>query len=274
MLEYASMKRILSHPLVLPLLIIALFVFFNSQGWLKLIEDAFLSLSRPIQKTTYQFSLKARNFADFVFSVRGLEKENNLLNEENKMLLGQITELKEAVRENEFLRKQLGLSIPETKELILANIISQEPSGLGEFILIDKGEEDGILNKGVVISAGNLLIGQVIETTKSFSKVRLISDPNSRINALIQESGITGLIESDQKIDLIINLLPQGESIEQGQSVVTSGLAGLFPPGLLIGQIEEIISSDAQIAQRARIKPAVDFNYLDKVFIIRALSKF
>ncbi len=269
MLEYASMKRILSHPFVLSLLIIILFIFFNSQGWLKLIEDVFLSLSRPIQETTYQFSLKARNFADFVFSVRGLEKENNSLKEENRILLGQITQLKEATRENEFLRKQLGFSIPEDKELILANVIGQEPSGLGEFILIDKGEKDGVLSKGVVISAGNLLVGQIIETTESFSKVRLISDPNSRINALIQESGITGLIESDQKIDLIINLLPQGENIEEGQSVVTSGLAGLFPAGLLIGQIEEIISSDAQIAQRARIKPAIDFNYLNKVFIIK-----
>jgi len=103
---------------------------------------------------------------------------------------------------------------------------------------------------------------------ESFSKIQSIIDSNSRVNALIQGSEINGLIKGGQENDLVIDLLPQGEFIEQGQLVVTSGLSGFFPNGLLIGKIEKVISSDVQISQMAKIESAVDFDKLEKVFVI------
>jgi len=263
------MKRFFGHPFILSLLIIAVFVFVGQQGWLKTIEDGFFKLISPGQKLIYQTSSETKDFVSLIFSIRGIEKENERIREENLNLLSRVSQLEGVLRENEFLRKQIGLSLPEDKELVLANIVGQEPAGLGQYILIDKGKKDGLKEKDVVVTAGNLLVGQIVEGADSFSKVRLITDPNSRINALIQKTGIIGLTESRQDIDLVIGLLPQGEIIEEGELVVTSGLAGIFPPGLLIGRIERIISSDAQISQRARLKPAVDFNNLDRVFIIK-----
>ena len=122
-----------------------------------------------------------------------------------------------------------------------------------------------------MIAAGNLLVGRIVEVADSFAKVQSIIDSSSRVNALISAkdgSEITGLVKGDQGLNLIIDLLPQGETIEQGQLIVTSGLTGLFPAGLLIGQIEKVISSDVQISQMAELKPAVDFENLRKVFII------
>jgi len=102
----------------------------------------------------------------------------------------------------------------------------------------------------------------------------LIIDPNSLVNARIQDSKIMGLIKGGQELDLVFDLLPQGKNIEVDSAVVTSGLSGLFPAGLLIGQIEKVISSEAQISQIAKVKPVVDFYKLDKVFVDYKMKNF
>ena len=88
------------------------------------------------------------------------------------------------------------------------------------------------------------------------------------VNARIQNSDVMGIVKKGEKADLTFDLIPQGKDIEIGNFVVSSGLSGLFPPGLLIGKIKRMISSDAQIYQTAEIDPAIDFNILNKVFVI------
>lgn len=254
------MKNLFKHPFVWSILLITVFIFINSQGWLRGFKDVFFQATSFSQKLVYRFSLKVEGL---------LEQENTNLEQVNQELLSQLSQLKEVVRENEFLRQQLGLFDSEDNQLILAHIISQGPSNLERHFLIDQGSRHGVENGDVVISAGNLLVGQIIELSNSFSMVRLIIDSNSRINALIQETNVTGLVRSRQGVDLILDLLPQGRTVEKDEIVVTSGLAGIFPPGLLIGQIQEIISAEVQISQAAKIKPAIDFETLDKVFIIK-----
>ncbi len=263
------MKKFFTHPLILSLILVVILVFFNGQGWLDAPKNAFFRLTRPFQETTYRFTQKINNLAGVFATTAHINRENISLKKESTELLGEIARLKEVIRENEFLRQQLGLPLPKNKKLILANIIGQDLFGLNRYFLIDKGREDGIREKSVVITAGNILVGRVVETLDSFSKVRLISDPDSRVNALIQDSEVTGMVKSNHKLDLVIDLLPQGEAIRENAMVVTSGLTGLFPAGLLIGQIQMVVSSDAQISQTAKIKPAADFANLKKVFVIR-----
>ena len=269
MLECILMRKILSHPFVLSLLIILGFVFFNLQGWLKVPQNIFFQITAPGKEAVYGFSLKINDFVNFVFSVNQLDQENDQLKKEKEELLAEVVRLKEIEAENEFIRSQIGLPLPDQKELVLANIIGQDPSGLSESFLINKGERNGISQKAVVITAGNILVGQVIEVFDSFSRVQIITDPEARVNAKIQQSGLTGLIKGGSGSSLTLDLLPQGELIQKEEIVVSSGLAGLFPPGLLIGQIQRIISSDVGISQMAKVKPAVDFNSLTKVFVIK-----
>jgi len=263
------MRKTLSHPFVLSLLIILGFVFLNFQGWLKIPQSIFFQITAPGKEAVYEFSLKVNGFVNFIFSVNQLNQENDQLEREKEELLAELTYLKEIEAENEFIRSQIGLPLPDQKELVLANIIGQDPSGLGKSFLINKGERSGISQKAVVITAGNILVGQVIEVFDSSSRIRIITDPASRINAKIQQSGLTGLIKGGSGSNLTLDLLPQGELIQREEIVVSSGLAGLFPPGLLIGQVQRVISSDVGISQMAKVKPAVDFNSLTMVFVIK-----
>ncbi len=263
------LRKIFSHPFILSLLIIVGLIFFSSQGWLKTPQDIFFRLTGFGQKIGYQFSLKANNLINFLTSINKFNQENIQLTKENKKLLSQLVQLKEAARENEFLRRQIGLVSEESPQLILADVIGQNLSNFEKCLLINRGAQDGLKEKAIVITAGNFLIGQVIELGNSFAKIQLITDPNSRVNALIQESGVTGLVKSGQGLNLTVDLIPQGEIIEEGQTVVTSGLAGVFPSGLLIGQINQVVLIDVRVFQEAKIKPAVDFKKLDKVFVIK-----
>lgn len=263
------MKKTLKHPLVLSLMVVSFFIALNFYGWLSGVENIFLRVSSPVRNAFYQSALKVNGLANFVFSIRNLEKENRALQEEKMRFLSETVRLKEVERENDFLRRQLGLSLPEGKSLVLAAVVGRESSGLGQFILIDKGLKDGIAKNDPVVAAGNFLVGQVVEAGDFFSKVRLIIDPASKINAVVQGQNITGLAEIEEGTDLVIGFLPRGEEVEKGGLIVTSGLAGIFPAGLLIGQIGEIISSDAQISQKAEIETLIDFDVLDKVFVIK-----
>lgn len=263
------MGRFFAHRFVLSLLVIAVAVFFNAQGWLDAPKNAFFWLAYSSQKAVGQSARKISESVNFLASAQITHKQNSHLKEENERLLGEIASLKEVARENEFLREQIGLPAPEERELILAEIIRQDLFGLNRYFLIDKGKKDGVEEKMIVISSGNLLVGQVVEVVESFAKVRLLADPNSRVNVLIQESGIRGLVRSDYGLDLIVDLLPQGKVVNDGEMVITSGLAGLFPAGLLVGQIQKTVSSDVQISQMVKIKPAVDFMELERVFVIK-----
>lgn len=263
------MKKIFSHPFILSLLIIIILILLNNQGWINPIKNTLYSIITPGEEFSYRVSFKLNNFFSFVNSINDLEDQNIILKHENQILLGELVQLKEVVRENELLRKQIGETEPQQRDLILANIIGQDLSGLRKYFLINKGLKHGVKEKSVVIASGNILVGQVTEVNESFSKVQSIIDSNSRVNALIQELSVAGLVRGEQGGDLIIDLLPQSESIEQGQLVISSGLAGFFPNGLLIGEIKQIISSDVQISQMAKIKPAVNFESLEKVFVIK-----
>ncbi|MFH1461048.1 MAG: rod shape-determining protein MreC [Patescibacteria group bacterium] len=263
------MKKILTHPFILSLLIIASLIFLNSQSWLNPVKDAFYYLSKPGQAVFYFSSQRINNLFEFIGSINQLADENNQLKREKENLLSKLAQLNETEKENEFLREQIGLVQSEPGQLILARAIGLETSGLRRYLLINQGSQQGVKEKAAVIKSGNFLIGQVKEVSDSLSKVQLITDIDSRVNALIQETRVAGLVRGDKDYDLLIDLLPQGEKIEKEQIVVTSSLAGLFPPGLIIGQIQRIISSDVQIAQMAKIKPAIDFEKLDWVFVIK-----
>lgn len=263
------MRKTLSHPFALSLLIILGLVFLNFQGWLKIPQNIFFQITAPSKEAIYGFSLKVNGFVNFVFSVNQLNQENDQLKREKEELLAELAYLKEIEAENEFIRSQIGLPLSDQKELVLANIIGQDPSGLSRSFLINKGERSGISQKAVVITAGNILVGWVIEVFDSYSRIRIITDPEARVNAKIQQSGLTGLIKGGSGSNLILDLLPRGELIQKEEIVVSSGLAGLFPPGLLIGQVQRVISSDVDISQMAKVKPAVDFNSLTRVFVIK-----
>jgi len=177
------------------------------------------------------------------------------------------TRLKEAARENEILRQRLELSQSEKQKLAMAEVIGYN-SLLGQYFLIDKGSQDGLSVGLAAVTANNFLIGYVAETGQNFSKVLLISDSNSLINAMTQDTRISGIVKGSHGLGLTMEMIPIDAQIAVGEMIITSGLNDAIPRGLIIGRIAEVAKKASDIWQRAIITSAVEFDKLEQVFIL------
>ncbi len=255
--------------LVVSLIIVFVLMFFNYQGWLDMVKGLTLKAAGWLQAGIYDFFSQAHNFIRALAGLPEIVEENKKLKQANLFLLGDLALLREVWQENVFLRSQSQVAPLQGEEYILAEVISQGVRQLDQIIFINQGANNGITKGRAVITAKNVLVGQVIEVYPDYAKIRLITDTNSQVNALIQENQVSGLIFGQGGRDLLFDLLPQGENIEQGQLALSSGAAGIFPKGLLVGQIKEVVSLDAQISQKAIVEPAFRISQLKRVLVVK-----
>ncbi len=253
----------------LALTIIIGLIFLNFPSVSSKIKSFFYSVSSPIQKTFDKTIEQIENSWDFLNSLKEISEENIGLEEKIKELTAQNVELKEFEKENELLRSYLNLSIYQQHQIDLANVIGRDFQGLKKYIIINKGSSVGIEKDMPVVVFENILIGKIIEVFDNFSKVLLITDSNSKIPALVQESRIEGLIEGMKKGILSMNLVPKNIEIEKNQTVITSGIGGTFPRGFLIGKISLVKSLESDMFQTVEVMPAVAMEELERVFIIK-----
>ncbi|MEK3954122.1 rod shape-determining protein MreC [Psychrobacillus psychrotolerans] len=154
---------------------------------------------------------------------------------------------------------------------IQATVIARNPDQWEEKIIIDKGEIHGIeVNMAVMTAQG--LIGKVTLTTPYTSTVELLStqNPNYRVSAVIAEGKeVFGLIEGydEKRKELILKRIDSEYEVKKGQKVTTSGLGGIFPKGILIGEVTEVTTDDYGLTKLAYVKPAASFSILDHVIV-------
>lgn len=194
--------------------------------------------------------LKARleDYATLQADVNDLEIENN--------------ELRKIIDKKESLR---------AFNPIQATVIARNPDQWEEKIIIDRGEIHGVeVNMAVMTSQG--LIGKVILTTPYTSTIELLStqNPNYRVSAVISnKEEVFGLIEGydEKRKELILKRIDSEFEVKKGQKVTTSGLGGIFPKGILIGEVTEVTTDDYGLTKLAYVKPAANFSILDHVII-------
>jgi rod shape-determining protein MreC len=210
---------------------------------------------------------------------------DSLLNtyEENKRLKGRLEEfaklqadVNDLASENTRLREIVGKKDDLREyEPIQATVIARNPDQWEEKVILDKGEVHGVVRNMAVLTAQGL-IGKVILTTPFTSTVELLStqNPNYRVSAMVVgEKEVFGLIEGydDERKELILKRIDSKIEIKKGQQIESSGLGGIFPKGLLIGEITEVTTDDFGLTKMAYIKPSAEFALLDHVMIAKRL---
>jgi len=265
------MKRFFSSK---PLLFIAtsifimLLIFLNRGGLLEVPRGLFFRIVIPSQKLVIKVTRPIFNFSDTIISIRDLQRQNRELQQKLNRCLTESTQFKEIKLENEKLRQALDIRLKRDWRLLPANISGFDPENLGAFIMIDKGKKDG-LNKGdPVIVADGITVGRITETSHCCSKVLLTTNSTSSINALIQSSRASGIVKGEHGLGLVMEMILQGKEIKVGDIVITSGLGGVFPKGLVIGQVEKVRSSTNEIFQTAILKLLLNIKDLEMVFVI------
>jgi len=245
------------------ILVILIFLFlFSLSFFQKHIKNFFYSISLPIEK----FLWKTGREIELIFGAKKLKTENKDLKLKNQELLKNIIDFQAFKEENEILRKALKVGLEKEFELIFADIIGKDI--FQDYILVDKGSEDGISANLSVITAEKVLVGRIDEVYKNFSRVILISNSQITIPAKILNKETKVLVEGKGNGQIFIDFIPLDFEVSKGDVVFTSAKKTL-PKKLLIGVLKEIKKEDIKSFQRAQITPFFNISKTDKVFIIK-----
>ena len=208
---------------------------------------------------------------DFVTAPRdvaSLRARNIELESEVSQLQTQIIELQQQISETSILYALLDFARanPEN-EYVAASVIGRDPSPFMQYILIDKGSNDGI-QRGMPVVTQQGLVGRVDAVTAGAARVMLITDQNSTVNVRLQTTQTEAILRGSQTSDLTVENIPQDVAVVEGDLVLTSSLGGTYPANIFVGQIQVIHLAQGQLFQTATMQPVVSFDALQAVLII------
>jgi rod shape-determining protein MreC len=228
-------------------------------------------LLEPIQAGVSGAAGQAEDVATVFRRMSELSRQNDEYREEIDRLQSEIARLRELEVENRDLRNLLGLKqrASTTGDLLPVRVIARDPSPFVQAITLDRGTDDGV-QEGMTIISWSGVVGRVSRVSPSSSKVLLITDTSSSISGRIQssESRVTGIIRGRPEGGLLMQRIPQEESLQTGETVVTSDFGGLMPEGLVIGQIVQIRRKDVDVLQEAVIEPSADMKRLERLYVL------
>jgi rod shape-determining protein MreC len=241
---------------------------FHQAEQLKPIEELALYIIAPVQSRLASISNSLEDAVKTFRDFEELRRRNDELQKLVDKLIIENVRLKELEAENEALRRLLRFTKTNISyDYRAAEIVGRDPSNILGFLIINIGSEQGI-EKGMPVVTERGLVGRIQGVGPNWAKVLLITDPSSSVNALIQSSRATGMVEGRMGGGLTMKYVPQGERLGVGDIVLTSGLGGNLPKGIIIGQVTSVHQSDIELFQRAQIRPTVDFNKLEIVLVI------
>ncbi|HZO25862.1 MAG TPA: rod shape-determining protein MreC [Chloroflexota bacterium] len=227
-------------------------------------------LLEPLQASVSSVAGQAEDVTSVVRRMTELSRQNDQYREEIDRLQAEIARLRELEVENRDLRNLLGLKQRAgTGELLPVRVIARDPSPFVQAITLDRGTEDGV-QEGMTIITWRGVVGRVSRVSPTSSKVLLITDTSSSISGRIQssEQRVTGIIRGRPEGGLLMQRIPQEETLQTGETVVTSDFGGLMPEGLVIGQIVQIRRKDVDVLQEAVIEPSADMKRLERLYVL------
>jgi rod shape-determining protein MreC len=225
----------------------------------------------PLVDAQSWFSTRVQAVEDFLTVPRDvtlLQEENSNLKNEISQLQAEILILKQQVSETEILYALLDFARtrPENK-YIAASVIGRDPSPFLNYVIIDHGSDDGIF-KGMPVVTQQGLVGRIDAVTATAARVQLINDPNSIVNVRLENAKIDAEVNGSVSGDLTLEMVNLDANLKEGDLVVTSGLGGMYPADILIGQVLAPSKQENSLFLQASIQPVVDFSNLRAVLII------
>lgn len=249
-------------------LVIIIVIALHWLGWLKPIESGLGYVIEPMAKGARFVSNKIGNSISLLGRISELESENFELAKKLEKVQAENGKLKDDKAELAALRESLNISLPKEIKTTAAKVIGHDSISGTKTMIIDKGTKDGLKEGMAVISNTGILIGRIKALYAGQAEVLLLADDRSAIPSRISESRSTGITRGELGLGLKMTDIPQQDTINVDDQVVTSGLGGDLPAGLSIGSIEAVESSANALFQIARIRPYAEVSKIEIVFII------
>ena len=198
---------------------------------------------------------------DYFGEIKEVYKDNQELREENKKLLNLYDKMKVLEVENKLLSNLLNYVAPPEAKYVTARIIAEEGDAFSHSVIAYTGDSDKV-KKGQVVLSDRGVVGRVDKVGNMYSKILLITDINSRIPVMVEKNRVRGILAGDNTSIPQMVFIPLDADLSVGDRIITSGVAGVFPSGLPIGQISSIEKN------KVTIKPYSNLNSLEYVRIV------
>lgn len=230
-------------------------------------SGAVLDLAVPVQKmvaTPIDFARGA--LRDYV-AILDVRDENAALRSRLAAIEEENLQLREALVAGGRLARIAEMRDDFEVPMLPAELVGLDVSAWFRSGLIDRGRQHGVFSGMPVINEQGL-VGLVTTTSRSAAKVMLLIDRQSAVDAVVQRSRSRGIVRGAQGEDLIFEFVVRDGDVQPGDVLVTSGLGGVYPKGLRIGEVTEVSASDSKMLRTASLRPAVDFGRLEQVFVM------
>lgn len=229
-------------------------------------------LTLPLQEVLSRAGNGVRSAFGGVGDLATLRDRNMELEQLVANLTIENVRLQEVEEENERLRRLLEFSDANPRYdykggQVIGRVVGREPGNLVQSILIDLGSKDG-LEPGMAVVTERGLVGRISDVFAGTSRVLLITDSNSSVNSMLQNTRMRGILHGRAGLPALLDYLPPDEPVLVGDIVITSGEGGILPAGIPIGQVTEVEQNDVEMFQRAIVRTTVDFNSLETVLVV------
>lgn len=240
------------------------------------IEDASLprlggrilySIFGPIEKTHHEVVVSIDGVWSHYIALQNIESERNQLLVRIKNLESENSKLIEYANENARLKSLLHFEEETGNRGVAATVVGRDPSNWARTVTIDRGSDHGV-RVGLPVVDGNAIVGQIISVSLTTSKVLLLTDNTSAIDAIVQASRAEGIVEGMLEDRLRLRYVLRDFPVTLGDRIVASGLDGIFPKGALIGVVTKVEPAGNGLFQNIEVQPSVDLSRLESVLII------
>ncbi|MGN0026306.1 MAG: rod shape-determining protein MreC [Clostridium sp.] len=231
------------------------------------------SAINPLQKVVYSISDKVKGTLDFFLNFSTVKGENKELTKENVELKNKLLEYDKLKEENDRLREVLNFkNSKDNYDYIGTEIIGYSGESFSEGYIIDKGENDG-LKKDMVVISDKGLVGQVTSTGSNWAIVQSLLNENIAVSVMVNSTReTTGILKgyvtrTNNGLTKVTNL-PLDSEVKEGDVILTSGLGQIYPKEIRVGEVISVESDEIKVMKTAIVKPYVDFNKLEELFVI------
>ncbi len=232
------------------------------------IERVTIALIAPFQMMVSKTIVFTEQIWKNYFSLVSVSQENAVLKNKLSLIKKVQNHCRELELENKRLRKFFDFQASVGDTFFVAGVIGRDPSPWFKTIMIDKGTKDGLV-KGLPVLVSEGIVGQIVSVSENYSRVLLITDRSSAVDALVQNSRIRGIVKGNNTEDCIFEYVLRKDAIQPGDIIVSSGLDEVFPKGLRIGIVLSVQKGKSHLFQKVVIKTFVNFDTLEEVLVCK-----
>lgn len=261
---------------ILLVAVITVFLLASSQAQGKykftLVEEFVTTILAPVQNIVSSVAFNFRRVGVSTGELMTVYRDNQALRAENEEIRQNTLNVTEIMAENVRLQTMLDYKkVANQFDFVLATVVGRDQGTWNSTIVINRGTADGI-TKDMPVVTSHGLVGSVVNVYENVAKVHLILDSRSAVGALVQrpESRVAAIVEGSSASPLMPKMVnvARDADIIKSDKLITSGFGGIYPKGILIGEVVDIVNEEGGLLKYASLKTAVDFDKLEEVMVI------